>query len=772
VINSTERSTLTKQNLNNNNDFQYMKEMMFEEETHSLKDYINIIRQHQISVMVISLIILIAAIIYAATATDIYKASTILKISEPQGSILDASFLPEFGGGSKADRFIANEIETIKNITITEQVATVIMDSFIALNNNEMFALIVDNEYFDDTQKGLKNYDNILKILETKVSIEQKRGLDFIEVSVESPSPYEASLIANSYAKVYREFNLLDNRKQVSRVKEFLFSQRTEKLDELIDSEDNLKNYRLEEGVIELGEQAKSLIETITDLESKVNSTSVELSISQGNLNQFKEELKRRDPTISNYLENKSAEPYLLRLQDQIAEIQTQKDIALSTSKSRGLNNPELVKGYDDKLADLKAKLSRSVLEYQASILGASPEEIKILTQQIFEEQVKFQGLEASLNKLQGFLNGYEKRFDSLPERTIDLARLEREKMAYEKLYLLLEEKYQEALINEQSTTGSVLVLNYARIPKLPAKPNRKLIVLIGLVLGLGLALGYALVLNYFDKRVKSPEDIEDKNINLLGWVPKVSAISTNGKKGTEFIVANKSDSVASEAFKAIRTRIRYSMVEGEAKTILITSSAPGEGKSTISVNLAGSFALANKRTVIIDCDLRKPRVHNIFNEKRFPGFTDYFIGRATFEEIERKTDVENLSLITAGTIPPNPSEILDSRGMKSFIKKLANEYDVVIVDSPPVLTVTDAEILSRIVDETILVVSANSTDTELMNKSVALLKNGEDSSFVGALLNNFDVQNSYGSYYKYAYTYARNGQAKSKSKKITDILN
>ena len=761
---------MSKQNLNN--DFQYMKELMLDEETHSLKDYINIIRQHQIGVMIISLLVLIMAIAYAVSATDIYKASTILKISEPQGSILDASFLPEFGGGSKADRFIANEIETIKNITITEQVATVIMDSFITANNSEMFSLIVDNDYFDEGRAGLKDYDAILKVLSGKVSIEQKRGLDFIEISVESPSPFEASLIANTYSKVYKEFNLLDNRKQVSRVKEFLFNQRTEKLNELISAEDDLKNYQLKGGVIELGEQARSLIETITDLESKINSTSVELSIAKGNLDQFKEELKRKDPTISSYLENKSTEPYLLRLQEQIAEIETQKDIALSTGKAKGVNSPGLVENYNEKLADLKAKLSKSVQGYQASILSASPEEIKTLSQQIFEEQVKFQGLEASYQKLNGFLRGYEKRFESLPERTIDLARLEREKMAYEKLYLLLEEKYQEALINEQSTTGSVLVLNYARVPKEPAKPNRKLIILIGLVLGLGLAVGYALVLNYFDKRVKSPEDIEEKNINLLGWVPKVATMNSNGNKGQGLIIANKSDSVASEAFKAIRTRIRYSMVEGEAKTVLITSSAPGEGKSTISVNLAGSFALANKKTVIIDCDLRKPRVHSIFNEKRFPGFTDYFIGRATFEEIERKTDVENLTLITAGTIPPNPSEILDSRGMKSFLRKLSNEYDIVIVDSPPVLTVTDAEILSRIVDETILVVSANSTDTDLMNKSVSLLKQGENSSFVGALLNNFEVQNSYGSYYKYAYTYARNGQTKNKSKKITDILN
>lgn len=747
--------------------------MMFEEETHSLKDYINIIRQHQISVMVISLVVLILAVAYAVIAKDIYEARTILKISEPQGSILDASFLPDFGvGGSQADRFIANEIETIKNITITEQVATVIMDSFIAMNNNEIFSLVVEKDYFDETGSSLKNYDDILEILDKKVSIEQKRGLDFIEISVESPSPHEAALIANTYSKVYKEFNLLDNRKQVSRVKEFLFEQKTEKLNDLIDAEDNLKSYQLKGGVIELGEQAKALIVTITDLESKINTTAIELSIANENLIQFKQELERKDPTLSGYLENKSTEPYLLLLQEQIAEAQAKKDIALSSAKTQGLVNPKLLKEYDEQLAKLKIRLNKSVEGYKASILAASPEEIKLLTKQIFEEQVKFQALNATHKKLVGFLNGYEKRFDSLPERTIGLARYERESMAYEKLYLLLEEKYQEALINEQSTTGSVLILNYARIPKEPAKPNRKLIILIGLVLGLGLAFGYALVLNYFDKRVKSPEDIEDRNINLLGWVPKVDTIGINGEKGKEFIIANNTDSVASEAFKALRTRIRYSMVEGEAKTILITSSAPGEGKSTIAVNLAGSFALANKRTVIIDCDLRKPRVHSIFNEKRFPGFTDYFIGRATFEEIERKSDVDNLSVITAGTIPPNPSEILDSRGMKSFLRKLSNEYDIVIVDSPPVLTVTDAEILSRLVDETILVVSANTTDSDLMNKAVALLKNGGDSSFVGALLNKFEVQNSYGSYYKYAYTYARNGKSNGKSKKMTDILN
>ncbi|MCP5061878.1 MAG: polysaccharide biosynthesis tyrosine autokinase [Ignavibacteriae bacterium] len=746
----------------NNNDKSYIRELMAEEESHSLMDYVNIIRHHQLAVMLISLAVLTLAIIYAVTSTDIYKASTTLKISEPQGSILDASsFLPEFAGGGKADRFIANEIETIKNITLREQVATVMIDSFTLGKNKDIYSLILSKDYFESKNQGkLKSYEDILGLLEKKVSIEQKRGLDFIEVSVESPSPKEAALIANTYASVYREFNLLDNRKQVSKVKEFLARQKDEKLNQLVSAEDDLKNYQLKGGVVELNEQAKSLIETITDLQAKINSTSIEMSIAKENLLQFREEMDRIDPTLSKYLENKTSEPYILRLQEQIAEIETQKDFALTSNGE--ITNPRVLQDFDEKLVDLKTKLKNKVKEFQQSILASSPEEIKALTKRIFEEQVKYEGLSASHTQLKEFIKGYNNRFEMLPERTIDLARLTREATAYEKLYLLLEEKYQGALITEQSTTGNVLVLNNARVPRFPSKPNRKLIILIGLVLGLGLAFGYALLMNFFDRTIKSPDDIEDKNINLLGWIPKVDTSKLEGH-GTEFVVANNTDSVASEAFKALRTRIRYSKIEGDAKTILITSSAPGEGKSTISANLAGSFALSNRRTVIVDCDLRKPRVHNIFNQKRFPGFTDYFVGRATFEEIQRTSDIENLLFIPAGTIPPNPSEILDSRGMKSFIGKLTNEFDIVILDSPPVLTVTDAEILSRIVDETILVVSANVTDVELMSKSVALLGRGEDSSFIGALLNRFEVQSSYGSYYKYAYAYVRNNDKENK---------
>jgi len=270
-------------------------------------------------------------------------------------------------------------------------------------------------------------------------------------------------------------------------------------------------------------------------------------------------------------------------------------------------------------------------------------------------------------------------------------------------------------------------------------------------------------VKNYFDNTVKTPDDIQNRNMNVLAWIPLIGGIDEKTNKEFEFIVAKRPDAIPSEAFRALRTRIQFSKVgKDKIKTILITSSAPKEGKTTVTVNLAGSFALANKKTVIVDADLRKPRVHNIFNAKRYPGFTDYFFGQVELQEIIRKSNVDNLHYVTAGTIPPNPSEILGSEQMEEFLGMLKKEYDIVILDSPPIIAVTDSEILSKMVDASILVVSANQTETDLMEKSVEILSRDND-SFIGVLLNRFSYKSGYGSYYKYYYYYSRPRTTKTK---------
>jgi len=157
---------------------------------------------------------------------------------------------------------------------------------------------------------------------------------------------------------------------------------------------------------------------------------------------------------------------------------------------------------------------------------------------------------------------------------------------------------------------------------------------------------------------------------------------------------------------------------------------------------------------LIIDSDLRKPRIHTVFKANKYPGMIDYLFGQVKLEEIIRPTVIENLHYIPSGTIPPNPSEMISSKPMQDFLSEMRKRFDLVILDSAPIIAVTDSEILAALVDATIMVVSAEKTELDLMMKASELIKSGS-SSFIGAVLNNFTYKSGYGSYYKYYYYYS-----------------
>ena len=202
------------------------------------------------------------------------------------------------------------------------------------------------------------------------------------------------------------------------------------------------------------------------------------------------------------------------------------------------------------------------------------------------------------------------------------------------------------------------------------------MIIIIGLLAGLGVAFGFILVKDYFDDTVKNPREIQDKNINILTWIPE---FEVNGKKGTkkhEFIIHEKPDASSSEAFRALRARLQLSRVDsGPLKTILITSSAESEGKTVVALNLAGSFAKTNKKTLLIDCDLRKPRIHRIFGKNKNPGLVNLLFNQATIDDILWHSEIfDNLFYINSGSLPPDPAEVLESNGMKRFLEEMKNQ--------------------------------------------------------------------------------------------------
>lgn len=718
----------------------------------TFKDYILLIRNNLTAVIIIILISFAIALIYAVTAKNICKSQTELKVSKPGGNILQSPLVPEFSDFG-SDRFIANEIEILKSYNLRERVAKALVDSFNNSKNKKDFSLIFKQQFSGSTNK-LLSIPQIAALLKNTVSIEQKRGLDIVDISAESPSPAEAALIANIYAKQYRYFNLEINRNQLTFVKNFLDKQRKEKRQELNDAEEILRSYQERGGIIALDQQAQTLIQQLSQFEAQKSAAKIELMASDEVLRQYKEELKRQDPKLAEYLESLTSETYITALQNEISQLQINKDLALAKVEP-GIDITSKVKEYDKKIRDLKLKLDEKVKVLKAGILASSPEEVKALSQKIIEEEIKNGSLRTSQTGLADVVKKYEEKFNKLPKTSLDLARFQRNRESLEKLYTLVEERFQEAVINEQSQPGNVLIIDDARVPENPAKPNRILIVIIGFILGTGLAFGYVFVKNYFDNTIKTPEDIEKKNVNVLAWIPRIDNMETNDTEKFNFIVATKPDSIPAEAFRSLRTRVQFSRPDKESlKTILVTSSTPQEGKTTVSINLAGSFALSNKKTLIVDCDLRRPRLHQILERNKQPGLIDHLVGEFELDQIIYPTEIKGLSIITSGTIPPNPSEMLDSKQMEAFLAEVRNRFDYVILDTPPIVAVTDAEILAKKVDGTIIVVSADTTENDVFERAIQLIKH-DNSVLIGSVLNNFNDKPGYGSYYKYHYYYA-----------------
>ena len=726
-----------------------------EPDSKSLKDYLLLVRNNIFPFVLISLVCFAAAVFYALTSKNIYESEVVLKISKPGGNILEAPIMPDVMDLGM-DRFIANEIEIIKSYTNRTKVANALVDSLEESSNQKEFSLVKNYNH------GEKSIDSLVQLLDKKVSVEQKRGLDIVTITAESPSPYEASLIANCYAEQYRSLNLEVNRNQLTLVKNFLYEQKKEKEKDLDIADNSLRNFQEKGGIVALNEQATTLIDQLSKFEARMNAAKIDYTASTNVLRQYKDELKKQDPRMADYLESLSSKAYIDALQKQLAELQINKDLALANANSK-IDVDAKIKEYDRKINDLKQKLKQKMEVIKAGIFASSPEEVKELSQKVIAESVKNDSLNIIIDGLKEIVNNYEQKFSSLPKKSIQLASLKRSSESLQKLDSLIEEKYQEALINEQSQPGNVLVVDKGRIPEKPAKPNRILIVLIGIVLGTGLAFGYVLVKDYFDDTIKSPEDIQKKNINILAWIPRVEGMGEKRTNEYEFIVAKNPKSIPSEAFRALRTRVQFSNVNIESfKTILITSSLPKEGKTFVSLNLAGSIAQADKKVLLIDCDLRKPRLHGIIGAKKNPGLVDYLFNIVDINEIIHPSEVENLSYIFSGTIPPNPAEVLQSKALLSFLSDMRKRFDIIILDSPPIISVTDSEILSRVVDGTVLIVSADVTEIDLMTTAVKLIKN-DRSPFLGVVLNNFVYKNGYGSYYKYYYYYSHSTNENSK---------
>lgn len=336
----------------------------------------------------------------------------------------------------------------------------------------------------------------------------------------------------------------------------------------------------------------------------------------------------------------------------------------------------------------------------------------------------------------------------ALNRRGLDYGVLQRDADSNRKLYESLLERTKEAGITEQLKSNSVRIVDKAALPRTPARPNRPMDAAVALATALACAFGTVFSLEAFDSRIKSPDEITRRlNLPSLGMVPLCSASSRNGLMINQDVPQN-----FVEAFKSLRTSILFSTADRGPRSLLVSSTAPGEGKTLVSSNLAMALALSGQRVLIVDADMRRPKVHTVFGLPEEPGLSDVLVGSTSLERAICLTDHDRLQVLPAGTLPPNPPELLGSLQFDQLLEQLGTRYDWVVFDSPPVRAVTDAAVIAHRVNGVVFVIGAEMTDAGAAKVALDRLASARG-KITGAVLNRVHLRRH--SYY-YSQYYGR----------------
>jgi len=345
----------------------------------------------------------------------------------------------------------------------------------------------------------------------------------------------------------------------------------------------------------------------------------------------------------------------------------------------------------------------------------------------------------------------------NLNEKFIQYSIMKREVDTNRVLYDALTSSIKKESVTEQTQSVNIWVIKKAGLPNFPSKPDKRRNLLMGLLFGMAAGVGLAFLIEYLDNTIKSGKELERRfGQVVLGTVDEVS-----GDDNIETYLLKNPLSPLSESYRLIRSGLLLSSAEHPPKTIVITSMGPKEGKTSTTTNLARILAQNNKKVLVIDCDMRRPRMHSILGVPNEIGLSNYLSG-TTKKNILHTLQGEEFAIITSGPIPPNPAELLSSKKLELMLEKMSEVYDHILLDSPPIQSVTDSLTLSKIVDGTILVVRAGKTTHEMMESGLKKLRD-VDCQILGFVLNGckkHDIKSGY--YYGYGYGYSDSRYNKS----------
>ena len=366
--------------------------------------------------------------------------------------------------------------------------------------------------------------------------------------------------------------------------------------------------------------------------------------------------------------------------------------------------------------------------------------------------QAEFQTARAREQALERSLAGQQQESLGLDRKMLEYSALEREAQSNRQLYENLLARSKETGAANEYRGSSIQVIDRAEVPVYPILPRTQRDLMVAMVAGLVMAFGLAFGFEYFDSRIKLPEEVKTHlNLPFLGMIP---AFSGGDKDGESPLLHPDAPPAFSEAIRAVRTAVLFSSAEEGSRSVVVTSTGPHEGKTLVSSSLAITLAQAGQRTIVVDADMRRPRMHEALGRSQEPGLSNVLVGEAALADATRATSVPNLTLLAAGHIPPNPVELLCSPKYNDLIAELKRRFDWVVIDAPPVMPVTDAAVVANNSSGVLFVIGSEMTPRHNAAAAIEQLKSA-NAKFIGAVLNKVHIQRHsyyYAPYYRKEY--------------------
>ena len=585
----------------------------------------------------------------------------------------------------------------------------------VVLDNQNFNELCLDSKYsfsFNDIDNLAVSYMNLFTIAAIN------KQADIIQIYADGSNVDKLISILNKLTDEYIYQNLQEKNQIAVNTINFIDEQLSEISDSLRQTEDKLQTFRTTNNVMDVDVQAKSGLDLLQDLDGEKA-----ILLVKSKYNDYLKDYLFKSKSLTDIVA-----PSSLGIEDPMIN-----NLVLELSKLSVSRNSMLV--------------GAKTINPAITSIDAQINSVKSILIENINNSIKTNNI--ALTSLNTRISSIETEINKLPKTERQLVRIQRNFKINDAIYTFLLQKRSEAAIAKASNLPDNRVIDYARLESLtPISPKKGMAMMIGILLGLLLPSLYIFLRSFLLNRVESRSEIEKiTGIPIIGNIPH-----TDSKSKT--IVYDNPKSVIAESFRGLRTNIQFLSIEKLQKVIAVTSSIPGEGKTFVSSNLATTIAFSGKRVVVIGMDMRKPRIHENFDLNNSTGLSTYLIGNSAIEDIIFHSRIENLDLIPAGPIPPNPAELIETKKMLQMIQELSEQYDHVILDTPPLTLVADALLISRFCDSVLYVVRMKYTNKAALAQ-ISDIYSTRKIENLGIVVNDIKSKGiGYGYGYGYGYEY------------------